>query len=166
MTPHIRSVHRSAQFPAVPSPEAALLLALLHQLDASQWWPVARVRDAQLARLELLLDHAARSVPFYRDSLARCGLERGLTLEAWRRLPILRRIDVQRHARALRATQLPTGHQHVRAVSTSGSTGTSITVDTTECARLMWMAALLREHAWHGRDLMAKHVAIRIAGRG
>lgn len=158
MPASIKSVHAAARFPAMPSPEAALLLSLLHQLEQSQWWPAERVRAEQFAQLELLVDHAVRTVPWYRERLAPAR-----TPERWMQLPILRRAELQQHGKALHSTRPIPGHQNLRAVSTSGSTGTSITVDTTECARLMWMAVLLREHAWHGRDLSATHVAIRMA---
>ena len=159
----IKSVHAAARFPAVPRPEAALLLSLLHQLERSQWWPAERVRAEQFAQVELLVDHAVRTVPWYRERLA--PYSRGeRTPETWMQLPLLRRAEIQQHARALHSTHPVAGHQSLRALSTSGSTGTSITVDTTECSRLMWMATLLREHAWHDRDLSMSHAAIRITG--
>lgn len=160
MPAQIKSVHTAARFPAVPRPEAALLLSLLHQLELSQWWPADRVRAEQFGQLELLVDHARRNVPWYRE---RIGQFSG-TPESWTHLPLLRRAEVQRNGKALHSTRPVAGHQNLRALSTSGSTGTSITVDTTECSRLMWMAALLREHAWHDRDLSATHAAIRIVG--
>lgn len=159
MPASIKSVHAAARLPAMPSPEAALLLSLLHQLEQSQWWPADRVRSEQSAQLELLVDHAMRTVPWYRERLAPAR-----TPESWMQLPILRRAELQQHGKALHSTKPITGHQNLRAVSTSGSTGTSITVDTTEVSRLMWMAMLLREHAWHGRELSAMHVAIRLVG--
>jgi phenylacetate-CoA ligase len=134
----------------------------LHQLEASQWWPPDRLADEQRAQIDLLVDHARRTIPWYRDLLPlvdREGFE-----ASWRRVPILSRVDVQRHHDALRSTEPPPGHQQLRRVSTSGATGTSVSVDTTEVARLMWMAILLREHAWHRRDLSMRHVAVRLFG--
>jgi phenylacetate-CoA ligase len=163
--PSIKSVHAAAHLPAIPSPQAALLLSLLHQLDQTQWWPEDRLRAEQLAQMELLVDHARRTVPWYRDRLPASDSGAGrLSDETWSRVPILSRQDVQRHADALRSTHPPAGHQQVRPVATSGATGTPITVQTTEGSRLMWMALLLREHAWHARDLTATHVAVRIFG--
>jgi phenylacetate-CoA ligase len=161
----IKSVHAAARFPAVPGPQAALLLALLHQLEVSQWWSSQRLAEAQRAQLELLLDHARRTVPWYRDRLpSQPRIEGEGFAQSWRAIPILTRVELQRHHESLRSTAPPAGHQQLRRISTSGATGTAVSVDTTEAARLMWMALLLREHAWHGRDLRLKHVAVRLFG--
>jgi phenylacetate-CoA ligase len=161
----IKSVHASARFPAVPGPQAALLLALLQQLEESQWWPSERLAEAQRAQLELLLDHARRTVPWYRDRLPwQTRIEREGLAESWRAIPILTRVELQRHHESLRSSAPPAGHQQLRRISTSGATGTAVSVDTTEAARLMWMALLLRDHAWHARDLRLKHVAVRLFG--
>jgi phenylacetate-CoA ligase len=161
----IKSVHATARFPAVPGPQAALLLSLLHQLETSQWWPADRLAEEQRAQLEILTDHARRTVPWYRDRLpSNRFVNREGAEAAWRRIPVLSRVDLQRHPDALRSTEPPSGHRQLRRVSTSGATGTPISVDTTEAARLMWMAILLREHAWHRRDLSMRHVAVRLFG--
>jgi phenylacetate-CoA ligase len=145
----------------VPGPQAALLLSLLHQLEASQWWAPDRLAQEQRAQIDVLADHARRTVPWYRDRLpSSARIER----EGWRCVPILSRADVQRHRDALRSSSPPAGHRELRRVSTSGATGTPVSVDTTEAARLMWMAMLLREHAWHRRDLTLRHVAVRMVG--
>jgi phenylacetate-CoA ligase len=158
----IKSVHAAAQFPAVPSPEAALLLSMLHQLEQSQWWTSERLRSGQFAQLERIVDHARRTVPFYRERLAGLSGSGKPLSERWPELPLLRRREIQQHGRALHSTRPVSGHKNLRSLSTSGSTGISITVDITECGRLIWMATLLREHAWHARDLSATHAAIRI----
>ena len=164
MPASIKSVHSAARFPAVPSPEAALLMSLLHQLSRSEWWSPVRLRAEQHAQLDGLVDHAVRTVPWYRERLAPFAGRGARASERWAELPTLTRAEVQLHGNALRSTSLPAGHQRLRSVSTSGSTGTSITVDTTETGRLLWMALLLREHEWHARDLSSMHVAIRITG--
>ena len=56
-------------WPALPEPRVAALLALQHQFDQSQWWAPETLLDAQLRQLELVLAHAAETVPFYRGRL-------------------------------------------------------------------------------------------------
>lgn len=161
----VKSVHAATRFPAVPSPQAALLLSLLHQLDESQWWTAGRVADAQREQLARLVAHARKHVPWYRDRLPAVDFGDAARFAAdWQRVPILTRANIQGHAARLRATERPAGHQQPRAVTTSGSTGISIAVDVTEAARLVGMALLLRDHAWHRRDLAQKHVAVRLFG--
>jgi len=162
----IKSVHPATRLPAVPSPQAALLLSLLHQLEESQWWSAERMAAAQRAQIALLYAHARSHVRWYADRLPPLDFDDAGFHAQFARVPILTRVDLQRHAASLRASARPAGHQQPRAVSTSGSTGTSVSVDVTEAARLVWMAMLLREHAWHARDLALKHTSIRLFGDG
>src|SRR5947208_12074765 len=132
----IKSVQSTTRFPAVPSPQAALLLSVLHQLEASQWWTPARLAGHQRQQLRLLVAHAQHTVPWYRERIAsaRPGDDQFATQFA--QIPILRRVDLQRHGASLRSAARGPGHQQPRPVSSSGSTGTSVTVDVTEAARL------------------------------
>ncbi len=99
--PHSR--RSGIHWPAMPAFVDAMVLALQYQLEQSQWWPAETLAEHQLRQLELLLVHTARTVPFYRGRLkALAGLGRGeLTMDAWRRLPVLRRTDIQEAGAAL-----------------------------------------------------------------
>jgi hypothetical protein len=55
----VRSTVSGVVWPAVPDAKAASMLALLYQLDHSQWWPPEDLRAAQFGQLALLLAHAA-----------------------------------------------------------------------------------------------------------
>ena len=61
-------------WPAVPDPRGTALLAILFQLEQSQWWSVERLLDRQLHQFGLLLNHAHRTVPFYRERLKQIGI--------------------------------------------------------------------------------------------
>ncbi len=52
-------------WPALTSPDAARLLALLYQLDQSQYWPAALLERAQSTQLVRLLEHARSKSSFY-----------------------------------------------------------------------------------------------------
>src|SRR5215468_10143443 len=67
-------------WPALPTADAAEILALLYQLEHTQWWPESRLRDAQFAQLQALLDHAVTTVPYYRETLSRVGYAPGRPL--------------------------------------------------------------------------------------
>jgi len=58
-------------WPGIAGPVAARLLALQFQLDRTQYWPADALQAHQLAQLRTLQDFCHRSVPFYRDRLAR-----------------------------------------------------------------------------------------------
>ncbi len=115
-----------------------------------------------MRQLELLLVHTARTVPFYRGRLqALAGLGRGeLTMDAWRRLPVLRRTDIQKAGAALVSRRLPRDHGQSVEVSTSGSTGRPVTVKGTAVTGLFFRALSLRYHLWHGRDFSGRTAKI------
>ena len=157
-----RSARSGIAWPALPPPVDATLLALQYQLEQSQWWPAETLLVLQLRQLEPLLAHAARTVPFYRERLrGLAGLGRGgLTMDAFRRLPVLRRTDIQEAAAALVSRRLPKDHGNTSDISTSGSTGRPITVKGTAVTGMFFRAMNLRYHLWHGRDFSAKTAAI------
>jgi phenylacetate-CoA ligase len=155
-----RSDCAGIRWPAVPRGANAQLLALAYQFDDSQWWPAGTVAAHQLSQLEPLLAHAARTVPFYRDRLrVLAGIKAGgLTMEAFRRIPVFERAHIQEAGDALHSTRVPEDHEPVTDASTSGSTGRPITVRKTAVTSLLYTALNLRFHLWHGRD-MAGHAA-------
>jgi phenylacetate-CoA ligase len=150
-------------WPAVPAGDAAALFAILDQLGQSQWWPPAVLRRHQFRQLTALLDHAVRTVPFYRDRLAQAGWRPGCALDeaTWRRIPWLKRRDIQDAGPALASSAVPPEHGAVDTVTTSGSTGMPIAVRHTTMSSLFWKAILLRDHLWHGRDLGLRLAMIR-----
>lgn len=155
-------------WPAWPSPFLARSMAVLYQLEQSQWWPPEKLLEAQLRQLQLVIDHAAGTVPFYRDRLkAVAGLAPGeLTLERWREVPILERSDIQDAGATLESTAPPADIGKINEISTSGSTGQPLVVKRCEISGLFFRAANHRNHFWHGRDFSAKMATIRITSGG
>ncbi len=158
-----RSRMTGIRWPAILSAHDAQVLALQFQFEQTQWWPESQLLAHQMAQIQTLLDHAAGTVPFYRERLAPfCGLGPGtLTLEAYRRVPLLRRADIQEAGDALISRRLPRAHGKPYDIRTSGSTGTPIVVKGTAVTSLFLTALSLRGHLWHRRDLSAKSVTFR-----
>jgi phenylacetate-CoA ligase len=147
-------------WPGIPGPHAANLLALQFQLDRTQYWPAETLQAHQLAQLRTLLDFCHRSVPFYRDRLG--GPSDGeLTMQRWRRLPLLTRRDVQEAGRRLHSTAPPKAHGGISAVRTSGSTGTPVEAVLTNLAQFYRMAVGLRFVLWHDLDVAADVAVLR-----
>ncbi|HEX7277268.1 MAG TPA: AMP-binding protein, partial [Acidimicrobiales bacterium] len=142
-------------WPAVPTGWAAVLLGMVHELEATQWLPADELRRRQGQALDTLLGHARATVPYYRD---RPEYAAG---RAWEELPVLRREHVQAAGDALVSTDIPTDHLPLTDMTTSGATGRPLTVKSTRIASLFWMVCTLREHLWHGRDPSATLVALR-----
>ena len=158
-----RSRLAGIRWPAIAGSQDARVLALQFQFEQTQWWPESRLLAHQMAQIQNLLDHAAGTVPFYRERLAPFrGLGPGtLTLEAYRRVPLLSRADIQEAGDALISRQLPRAHGRSYDVRTSGSTGTPLVVKGTAMTSLFLTALSLRGHIWHKRDLSAKSVTFR-----
>lgn len=150
-------------WPALPQPQTAMLLALQHQLEQSQWLSPAELLGLQLRQLAQVLRHAAQWVPYYRERIQDFpGLVSGrFTYEHFRRLPQLTRQDVQVELPRLVSSQLPAGQGKIFEHFTSGSSGMPVRTLSTSLAQFFWDAFTLRDHQWHRRDLGAKLAAIR-----
>ncbi|MCZ6482604.1 MAG: phenylacetate--CoA ligase family protein [Alphaproteobacteria bacterium] len=157
-----RSGRSGIHWPAIPNYAGAVVLALQYQWEQTQWWPHETLLKHQFRQIELLLAHAARTVPFYRERLKiLTGTKRGdLTLDLFRRIPLLTRTDIQEAGDALITRRLPKGHGKPFDLSTSGSTGSPITVKGTGITGLFLNALNLRYHIWHDRDFSGKTAAI------
>ncbi len=155
-------------WPALPSPKAAQHLALLQQLERSQWWPADVLHAWQMRQLGALLAHAAETVPFYSARLRAAGIEgrKPLTPELWGRIPILTRAEVQNAGTDMHSTALPRGHGPTGKISSSGSTGRPLESLTSRVTRTFWSAFTLRDHLWHGRDFRGKLASIRAFATG
>jgi phenylacetate-CoA ligase len=133
----------------------------LFQLEQSQWWSPEKLRRAQFVQALKLLQHARKTVPFYRDSLAFLEGVSELTEDLWQRIPILTRQDVQHSGKQLQSTSIPPSHGNISDIRTSGSTGLPIRVWRTDTALLYINAFSLREYFWIGQDHRLKLAAIR-----
>ena len=158
-----RSTIPGTRFPAIPDAQAATRLAVQYQLEMSQWLSPPALFACQAVQLKLLLDHAHRSVPFYREmyDTHNIALPERITVEFMQRLPIMTRKLAQEAGEQLRTTQPPESHGKIWSGTTSGSTGQPVKFLRTAVTQFLWCIFLLREHAWHQRDLQQKLCAIR-----
>jgi phenylacetate-CoA ligase len=159
-----KSAATGIQWPALPNPTHALLLALQYQLEQSQWWTSEQLQTHQLQQLQALLTHAQQTVPYYQQTLQSIpDLETlPLTLKTFQTLPILNRDDFQQQNRAFRSTALPQDHLPIHAARTSGSTGKPVDILNTQITELLYRALNLRNHLWHQKDFLATLAVIRI----
>ncbi len=155
-------------WPAVPDARGAATLAILYQLEQTQWWPEHEIRRHQARQLARLVRHARDTVDFYRTRLADVDDSADLDPEGepWRGLPLLTRADIQNAGDGLVTQALPEGHGTTSAIYTSGSTGRPIRAVRSELWGLFWSAFTVRDHLWHRRDLRGTLAAIRESGKG
>lgn len=149
-------------WPAVPAPAGAATMAILHQLERTQWLAPQAILEQQLAQVAVLLRHAQATVPWYRARWAGAYEPAApLTSERFARLPLLTRRDLLQGFDELRSGSVPAAHGAPEERRTSGSTGAPVRLLATPLSGLYWSAFTLRDHAWHGRDLGGKLAVIR-----
>ncbi|VAV84981.1 hypothetical protein MNBD_DELTA01-8 [hydrothermal vent metagenome] len=150
-------------WPALPGAAASSMLAVLYQLEQSQWLSAEQIRHQQFRQLATLLGHAYETVPFYRKRLEKAGFSprRGVNAEIFSNLELLRRSDIQLSKEALLSRNIPKDHGELFEYRTSGSTGMPIRAVGTEITRFFWRVYTLRDHLWHKRDLSGKLASIR-----
>ncbi|MGD1879078.1 MAG: phenylacetate--CoA ligase family protein [Kiloniellaceae bacterium] len=164
----LKSGHVSIVWPALPTPDAARMAAVLMQFEQSQWWTPDELLALQLHQANALLHHAYRQVPFHRERLAQAGFVPGkaLTPAVWSRIPLLTRAELQEAGTALNCPEVPKDHGSIYEISSSGSTGRPVKARGTQLMQSMWDAISLREHGWHRRDFSLKLAAIRAVADG
>ena len=117
---------------------------MLRELQTHEAWPPEQIAAHQLSAIQLTLDHARSTVPFYKGYS--CTPIR--RFEDLRRLPVIKRETVRENQRRL-LSNLVSPTQRIQA-ATTGTTGANLKVAYTQrFARVNW-AFLLRQWAWAG----------------
>lgn len=122
----------------------------LGELEASQGWSRARLEDLQQRRLREIIRHAATRVPYYRRLFAEHGIAPSQIQSAadLKLLPTLSKETVRKRARELLADGCdPTS---IRSESTSGTTGTPLTVYMDDRTFLATKAVQYLHRSWGG----------------
>lgn len=140
-----------------------MMRPVLAQLKKAQWLPPEAIVERQLQQLHSLLSHAQANVPYYQRKISQDQFDPlfGLTLDKWRKIPILRRIDIQDNADDLLSRNIPASHFPIGETQTSGSTGQPVKVKSTAASRLFWSAVTMRDHYWHRRNFSGRLCSIR-----
>lgn len=151
-----RSALPGVAWPALPDAAGVAVMALLFQLERSQWLPAARLIELQRRQLDALLGHAFATVPWYRE-------RKGAAPDAggFAQLPLLTRRDLQQHFESLKCERLAAEYGPTGETRTSGATGAPVRVLKAQLSNLFWSALTLRDHSWHQRDLGGKLAVIR-----
>jgi len=152
-------------WPALPVAGSLQAMALQVQFSMIEWWPEDKIRYYQMAQLQLLINHAHKTVPYYKDILAPLAEKPSgsLIMEEFSKLPFLTRRMIQDADKdgAMITRALPTGHGKMIEARTSGSTGRPMKAKCSGLTALMFAAQGIRYHMWHKRDLSLKSMNIR-----
>jgi phenylacetate-CoA ligase len=154
-------------WPTLVEGPAATLLALARHLEASQWHDVEALRERQFAQLGVLSDWLAAHSPAFARRLAAAGLDPGaLALaEGLAALPPIERRWFQQEDGVF-CDAVPPGHEPLGENVTSGSTGEFLRIRRTRANQLVWLAMVLREHAWRGTDFSVPFTTVRAPSKG
>lgn len=130
-------------------------------LRESQWWDLDRLEEYQFEKLNHLLIHCYRNVPYYQKKFAEYGItpQKIKDLNDIKHLPILTRQDIRDHIHELKAINwrrygLHEGH-------TSGTTGTPLIFFSDDASRSIEKAAAWRHWNWAGYNYGDPRVTIR-----
>jgi len=150
-------------WPAIRGDGTAQLMAVLYQLNLSQYWRPKQLEAAQFAQLKFLVQHAVRYSPFYSElfSKNKVDIPEHFNQESWGNLPIVSRRQLQEAASKAVCSEVPEHHVKGSSHVTSGSTGQPLSIISTNITQMFWQAITLRDHLWHSRDLKGKLTIIR-----
>ena len=143
----------------LPDTSGMMMLAILGQMNESQWWLPALIREKQLEQFSALLEYARANVPYYQETLP----ERisGQSMEDYLlQVPILGRESIQNNFQALQSSALPASHGDTKLTSTSGSVGKPIKINQSSMFLVFEACGLLRQHRWHNRNFMGSLATI------
>jgi phenylacetate-coenzyme A ligase PaaK-like adenylate-forming protein len=137
---------------AVPYPWVrGLTFGALHRhFTRHDRWSTAELQRHQLAQLRRIAQLAERHVPAYRARLRQAGLAPGdiRSLADWRALPITTKVELQDAPEAFVNASIPAHARQAR--TTSGSTGTPLTLWLTKRTQQAELAVMFRGWEWNG----------------
>ncbi len=130
------------------------------RLLQTQYDPPETIQWRQWERIGRMLLHAQRTAPFWRARLEQAGvdLDRPLGPEQFRRVPLLRRSDIQANHREMSSSLFRGASLHSH--KTSGSTGETVEVLVDEEAQQFKRGCALRCDEWSGWRLGERVAAL------
>jgi phenylacetate-CoA ligase len=132
---------------------SAVAQAYLDLLLQTQFLPPEKLMAYQASLVEPLIRHARKYVPFYRDSGRLEPLftaEDEIDWQRWQEIPILTRVQAQKHAQELYSEFVPEDCGQVINGYTTGSTGTPLRYRATSNLADVGTAVLERAIIWAG----------------
>jgi phenylacetate-CoA ligase len=127
----------------------------------SQYWPIEKQNGLQWKLLSALLDHCFSEVPYYRDILSQSGVRRSdfRSLDDLRHMPVIGKPDVFHHGDRFKADRFD--RYKPKAVPTSGTTGSPMTVYWDRRSNVMELLCQWRHYSWFGYRIGTPFLDIR-----
>jgi len=85
------------RWPSLPDRSGQRIPSLLHRLNQTQWLSAKEIRGLQFFQLRAVVGYTLGNNPQYSRRLARAGIHvaQDMTPEAWKRVPVMTRDDLQ-----------------------------------------------------------------------
>ena len=132
---------------------------ILSELEKSQYYSKDQLLENQWTKLQTLVAHSYKNVPYYNKVMNDLGIEPGdiKSHDDYKRIPVMTKEKLRKHHNELIADDTT---RQVSPAKTSGSTGISLKFikDRTEVATQL--AAMFRGHRWYGVDIGAKEARL------
>jgi phenylacetate-CoA ligase len=149
MTTLYETAFRRVLFPAYESVRRRRTLAYLDDYRRDQWLAPERIAALQWQRLQRLLEHCYREVPYYRRQWRELGITPGdiRNLDDYAKLPVLTKADIRTHFDELKADSL---RDRLLYKATGGSTGEPMRFGYTRESNDRRTAVMWRGYEWAG----------------
>lgn len=149
--------------PPIVNSRTAPLIALMHQLEKSQWLSAETIAGHQHKQLVILAEHACKYSPYFKKRMSAANLMPAdlSTPEGLRKLPVLSRRELQASKEDIFCSMLPKTHAPIKVHRSTGSTGEPVVVRRTAISNLFYQATNLRESLWNKRDVSGTYAVIR-----
>ena len=159
----MRSNVAGISWPVITRDALAGFAALLGVIDRTQWMKRRDIVTRQYAQLGALATHLAAHSNQFQGRLERAGLKPAdlASEEGLRRLPLLRRRDLQIPPEELFCRSIPKSHMPLGESRTSGSTGEPVAIRHTSISQLVWRALNVRSQIVQGTDFTKRCSTIR-----
>jgi phenylacetate-CoA ligase len=133
------------------------------QLQKSERFSAQELEQLQSSALAALLAHHVRHTPSFAARLRRARLAPAdvNTVTTLPKLPTLARREIQTLGDNFYSRKVPSDHEPVGMLMTSGSTGEPVKIRKSMLCSLYWAANTARDHRWNGRDVTARMVSLR-----
>ncbi len=145
--------------------ESSRPVSIQDVLEQRQWLSRGEIEQRQWQDLKSLLEHSYNNVPFYRRRFDSAGLNLHdiQTMDDFRKIPVLKKADIQQNLEMMRASNCP-ADQLIRD-ATGGSTGQPLVFYRDLNAKAWIDAASVRFRRWMGYRPTSKLALIWGAGR-
>lgn len=133
-------------------------VAVMRELERTQWLSVEQIRTLQLRRLREFLNECVAHVPYYHDVFRSLGLDPGSisSIADLARLPLLTKDIVRREFDRLRSDII----EPMRLFSTTGSTGDPLRFNISKTRISHEVAAKWRATRWWGVDVGDREIVV------